>query len=311
MTITKAKARSCASIANLAAGFDCLGLAFSSLHDEVIAHRETQAGCRLGVVSGCVQRLPVAPLRNTALRAGLAVLRRAGADFGVSLDIAKGIPLSAGLGGSAASAVAGALAVNALLATPLDKADLFACALEGEAASSDPPPYDNVAAALYGGLVLIDAHDPVHVSALPVPDGIVCLVFHPDLRVDTRAARALLADTVPLSAAVAQMRHLAGFIAGCYANDSAQISRAMRDLVIEPQRAALVPPFYDVQRAAFDAGALGCSLSGSGPSIFAWATDERADAVQTAMAEAFEMVGMAARHFGEKPGGGAAQVIPS
>ena len=297
MSPRSAMARAPASIGNVAAGYDCLGLAFGAAWDRVQAHREQDAGVRLGAVSGLVDSLPGAVPRNTALRAARAVLDAGHARFGVRLDIAKGIPLSAGMGGSAASAVAAALAVNALLPEALDQAALLACALDGEAASADPPPPDNVAAALYGGLVLIGAGAPPRVTPLPLPAGLCCLVFHPRLAVDTDGARKLLAARVPLETVIAQMRHLAALVAGCCGDDKALIAQGLRDALIEPQRAALVPPFAAVKQAALDAGALGCSLSGSGPSVFAWADEARAEAVRTAMQAAFLAQDCAARCY--------------
>jgi homoserine kinase len=277
-----------ASIGNVAAGFDCLGLAFGAVWDEVTAHRvKGPPQASLGSVSGLVSTLPTQIERNTALRAAQAVLDTYKADFGVRLDVIKGIPMSAGMGGSAASSVAGALAVNALLQVPLSQDALFCCAMQGEAASADPPPPDNVAAALYGGLVLIGDGAPQSLTAIPLPKGLVCLLFHPSLTVKTEAARGMLSPKVALPVAVAQMRHVGGLIAGCFTHDLALIAQNLRDGLIEPQRAALVPPFAAVKAAAIDAGALGCSLSGSGPSVFAWVQTQKADAVQSAMATAF------------------------
>ncbi len=287
MNTQSAKARAPASIGNVAAGYDCLGLAFSAAWDAVRAHREDAPGVRLGAVNGLVKALPGEVARNTALRAAAAVLEATRAGFGVRLDIDKGVPLSAGMGGSAASAVAAALAVNALLPATLDQKALLACALQGEAASAEPPPPDNVAAALYGGLVLIGEGAPPAVTPLPLPAGVSCVLFHPALSVDTGAARQMLADQVPLDTAIAQMRHLGALVAGCCRDDKVLIAQGLRDALVEPQRARLVPPFAMVQQAALDAGALGCSLSGSGPSVFAWVETARQEVVCAAMAAAF------------------------
>ena len=294
MNVKRATSRAPASIGNVAAGYDCLGLAFGAAWDSITAHREDAPGVRLGVVSGLLDTLPDKVSRNTALRAARAVLEAGGADFGVRLDIAKGIPVSAGMGGSAASAVAAVLAVDALLPRGLDRLALFACALEGERASSDPPPPDNVAAALYGDLVLIGGDTPPCVTPLPLPAGLTCLLFHPALTVDTDAARKLLSAAVPLETAIAQMRHLGALVAGCCHDDKALIRQGLRDDLIEPQRAVLVPPFAAVKQAALAAGALGCSLSGSGPSVFAWVEHAHMENVHDAMSAAFRAQGCAA-----------------
>ncbi len=181
-----------ASIGNAGVGFDVLGLAFDAARDRVTAVREAAPGVRLGAVSGLVESLPDTPSTNTALAAAKALLEAVGADFGVRLSIDKGVPLSAGMGGSAASAVAAAAAVNALLPQPLATEDLLPFALEGERISSDPPPWDNVVAALFGGLVLVAREEPGQVHRLPVPRGVVSLLFHPPARTETRAARRIL-----------------------------------------------------------------------------------------------------------------------
>ncbi len=283
-----ATARAPASIGNVAAGFDCLGLAFGAAWDEVTAHYcAGQPTAQLGAVSGLVDTLPSDVMRNTALRAAQAVLTRGKANFGVGLDVVKGIPMSAGMGGSAASAVAATLAVNALLPKPLGMDDLFLCAMDGEAASADPPPPDNVAGALYGDLVLIGNGTPPTLTPIPLPKGLTCVLFHPDLKINTEDARNILSPSIALPKVITQMRHMGGFIAGCYANDLDLIAQNLRDVLIEPQRAALVPPFCEVKTAALGAGALGCSLSGSGPSMFAWVENQHCDAVIAVMSAAF------------------------
>ncbi len=290
MNQKQASARAPASIGNVAVGFDCMGLAFGALWDEVTAHVCPDKSAHLGSVNGLVNTLPAEIARNTALRAAQAVLDKAKTPFGVTLDITKGIPMSAGMGGSAASAVAAALAVNALLPISLSQDDLFFCALQGEAASSDPPPPDNVAAAFYGGLVLIGNGNSSKITPIPLPEGLTCLLFHPDIKVNTRDARDLLEPNVPLTTAIAQMRYVGGFVAGCFLNDHALIAQNLRDGLVEPQRAALVPPFTAARAAALNAGALGCSLSGSGPSVFSWATNAKTPAVGDAMGAAFDIV---------------------
>jgi homoserine kinase len=283
-----------ASIGNVGVGFDVLGQAFDAVRDRVTAVREAAPGVRLGAVTGLVSRLPDTPGANTALAAAAALLEAAGADFGVRLSIDKGVPMSAGMGGSAASAVAAAVAVNALLPEPFEQADLLPFALEGERVSSDPPPWDNVVAALFGGLVLVAREAPGHVQRLPVPAGLVSILFHPPVETETRAARKLLAADVPLRVAVEHSRRLAAFVAGCVGGDLGLVRAGFEDLLIEPQRAHLLPALPAVKAAALAAGALGCSFSGSGPSVFAWALEGEAAEVEAAMAAAFRAAGLVA-----------------
>ena len=293
-----ATARAPASIGNVGVGFDVLGLAFGAAHDRVTAYRETRPGVRLGEVTGLVPSLPGEVHRNTALAAALALLDSVAADFGVRLDIDKSVPMSAGMGGSAASAVAAAAAVNALLPEPLPVEALLPFAIEGERVSSDPPPWDNVIASLFGGLVLgAREEEPVLIRRLPVPAGMVAVLLHPEAQVETRAARGLLRAEVPMRLAVEHSRKLAAFVAGCATGDLALVRAGFEDLLVEPQRAHLLPAFPAVKAAALGAGALGCSFSGSGPSVFAWALEQGADAVEAAMAAAFEAAGVGARAY--------------
>ena len=286
-----------ASIGNVAVGFDILGQAFGAAEDRVTAERTDEPGVRLGDVSGLVGSLPAEVPHNTALAAAFALIAACGRPFGVRLSIDKGIPLAAGMGGSAASAVAAVAAVNALLDDPLPASELLPFALEGERVASDPPHWDNAMASLLGGLVLAARTDPPLLRRLPLPEGIVTILFHPEAKVETRAARALLKRDVPLTLVVEHSRRLASFVAGCAAGDVALLRAGLEDLLIEPQRAHLLGPFTAVKRAALDAGALGCSFSGSGPSMFAWALAGDADAVEAGMAQAFAAAGTAARCY--------------
>ncbi|WP_417483280.1 homoserine kinase [Maricaulis sp.] len=294
---SSARASAPASIGNVGVGFDVLGLAFDAVRDSVTAHRTRAPGVQLGTVSGLVQDLPAEVNRNCALAAGQAVLDAAGAGFGCRIDIHKGVPLSAGMGGSAASAVAAAGAVNALLETPFETGDLLLPAMQGERVSADPPPWDNVMASLLGGLVIAARLDPPLIRRLPLPDGIACILFHPERKIETRRARELLSDSISKDIAVEHARNIASFVAGCASNDRELIASGLRDVFIEPQRLPLLPELASVQAAALDAGALGCSFSGSGPSVFAWVPDDQAKVCGAAMAAAFAAAGCGARPY--------------
>lgn len=286
-----------ASIGNVGVGFDVLGLAFDAVRDSVVARIESTPGVRLGTVSGLVGNLPEAVERNCALAAARAVLDAAGADFGLRLDVEKGVPLSAGMGGSAASAVAAAGAANALLETPFDLDALLPLAMEGEKVSADPPPWDNVMAALMGGLVLAARLDPPLIRRLPLPSGVACVLFHPQRTIETQTARRLLSPEIGKDIAVEHSRNMASFVAGCATGDLDLVASGLRDIFIEPQRASLLPELAAVQVAAMEAGALGCSFSGSGPSVFAWARSDDLAAVKGAMASAFRSADCPARAY--------------
>lgn len=293
----RATASAPASIGNVGVGFDILGQAFDASRDTATAVREEEPGVRLGRVSGLFSSLPDRPDSNTALAAAKAVLDATGATFGIRIDIDKGVPMAAGMGGSAASAVAGAAAANALLGSPFEIAALLPFALEGERVASDPPHWDNVMASLLGGLVLAAREQPPLLHRLPVPKGIVAILFHPAVRIETRMARAILAPEVSLQIAVEHSRRIAAFVAGCASGNRELIRAGLDDLLIEPQRRHLLPILPEVQRAAREAGALGCSFSGSGPSVFAWALETDAAEVEEAMRWTFVDAGVAARAY--------------
>ncbi len=279
------------SIGNLACGFDVLGLALEGPGDEVLARRTPEAGLRLAPIHGDGGRLPMEVDRNTAGAAARALLIEAGISLestGVELEITKGLPLAAGMGGSAASAVAAVVAVDGLLGLKLDSGTLLRCALAGEAVASGSAHPDNAAPSLLGGLVLVPVWKPLRAIELEVPRELVAVHVHPHMEVETASARRVLGSTVPLEAAVAQWGNTAALVAGLFREDWGIIARAVEDRVAEPLRAPAVPGFHEVKAAALDAGALAASLSGSGPSLFALCRgEESARAVGAAMVEAF------------------------
>ena len=184
------------------------------------------------------------------------------------------------------------MAANALLESPLPRAELLKFAMQGEAVASGSRHADNIAPSLFGGLVLTVGIDNPHVKQIPVPPSLRCVLVHPHLFLPTREARAILSPTVSLSDVVWQTANLAGFLAGCYSNDLALIREAFHDVIIEPQRARLIPGFERVKQAAMAGGALGCSISGAGPTVFAWCEVASAELVGTVMAKAFEDHGL-------------------
>jgi homoserine kinase len=286
-----------ASVGNIGVGFDILGHAFDAARDVVTAIRDEKPGVRLMQVSGLVNSLPDTPAGNTALAAAQAVLSAAGSPCGLRLSIVKGVPLAAGMGGSAASAVAAAAAANALLGDPFSIEELLPFALEGERVASDPPHWDNVMASLLGGVVLAARESPPLVQRLPAPAGVTAVLLHPAAAVETRMARSILAAQVPLKLAVEHSRRVAAFVAGCTTGNLDLLRAGLEDLLIEPQREHLLPVLPAVKAGALGAGALGSSFSGSGPSIFAWALEDDADAVEQAMSAAFAEAGIEVRAY--------------
>jgi len=277
-----------ATVSNVACGFDVLGFPMEEPGDCVTA-RLTASCVTIDEIIGDGGRLPREASRNTAGVAARAVLDAAGDRRGVALTIRKGLPLSSGLGGSAASAAAAVVAVNALIGGQASVDTLVRCALIGEGLGAGGAHPDNIAPAICGGFVLVRHPNPPDIVRLPVPAGLTAVVVHPDLEIETARARALLGSTVPLADAVQQWANLGALVHGLHTSDFELIARALEDSIAEPRRASLVPGLAVIKRAAVSAGALGCSLSGSGPSMFALCRDRSsADQVASAMTAAVQ-----------------------
>ena len=257
-----------ATVSNVGCGFDVLGFALDRPGDEVTARFVSGpggGGPAHGVVIEHIEgdhgRLPRVAARNTAGVAALARLTKVGEGRGVALTIRKGLPLSSGLGGSAASAAAAVVAVDALIGGRSTSETLIACALEGERLGAGSAHADNIAPCICGGFVLVRRPNPPDILRLPVPPGLMAVVVHPDLEIETARARDLLGTTVPLSDAVKQWANMGALVHGLHRADFALISRALEDSIAEPRRAQLVPGLALIKRAAVEAGALGCRRS--------------------------------------------------
>ena len=286
-----------ASVGNVAIGFDILGFAIDTLGDRVTVSRRDAPGVEVTAVRGVAAELPREPGENTAGRALLALQEALALPFGFRVEIDKGIPLGSGLGGSAASAVGAVVAANALLPRPVSRLELLQFAMTGEAVASGARHADNIAPSLFGGLALTVGIDHPRVKLIPVPAAIRAVIVHPHMFLATSQARAILRLSVELSDFVWQTAHLAGFISGCYTDDLDMIRASFEDVVIEPQRASLIPGFQEVRRGAMEAGALGCSISGAGPSMFAWTLEATASAVLAAMRREFARHSLATDHW--------------
>jgi homoserine kinase len=281
-----------ATVANVGIGFDILGHTVEAVGDRVRLRRIDEPVVRIRAITGVAGDLPTETKNNTAGRAVEAMHAALRLDHGFEIDIDKGIPLASGMGGSAASAVAAVVAANALLHEPVPRLQLLKFAMEGEIVASGSAHIDNIAPCLFGGLVLTVGIDHPRVKQIPVPPSLRCVLVHPHMFLGTREARAILKTDVSRSDFIWQSANLAGFISGCYSNDLDMIRDSFNDVIIEPQRHSLIPGFKDVQRGAMSAGALGCSISGAGPTVFAWAEIQQAEAVRGAMVAAFAAHGL-------------------
>jgi homoserine kinase len=302
-----ARAFAPASVGNVGVGFDILGHSLAGLGDRATVRRIAAPEVRITALRGVVTDLPLAAEKNTAGAALIALREGLGLDFGFALELDKGIALGSGLGGSAASCVAALVAANALLDAPLAPAALYPFALTGEAVASGGRHGDNVGPMLIGGLALTTAERLV---AVPVPADWTCVVVHPHFVLETREARAALAGSYALHEFVAQSASLAQVLLGCERGDAGLVRDGLRDTLVEPRRARLIPGFDAVKQAALDAGALGASISGAGPSVFAWFEHrDAAEAAGRAMAAAFAGAGLGSDVLVSAVAGPAAQVI--
>jgi homoserine kinase len=280
-----------ASSANLGSGFDLLGHSLEGWRDHASVRRIDAPEVRIEAIEGVVTALPARAEDNTAGAALIAMRKALALPFGFAVRLRKGIPLGSGLGGSAASAVAAVVAANALLDAPLPAEALYPFALDGEAVASGSRHGDNIAPSLLGGLVA--AFDPARAAParLNAPEWLFTAVVHPAVVLETRVARAALAEPYPLQSIVKQTHHLAALLLGLERDDEALIRQGLDDVLVEPRRAELIPGFAGVKRAALEAGALGSSISGAGPSVFGWfrgraAAEAGGAAMQRAFAEA-------------------------
>lgn len=280
-----------ASVGNVAVGFDLLGHSIAGPGDIATVRRVAEAGVRITAIRGSTRELPMAADQNTAGAGLLLLLRTLQIDsFGFDVELDKGIPFGSGMGGSAASAVAALVAANALLDQPLTREELYPFAMAGESVASGSAHGDNVGPMLVGGLALATRE---RVVRLPVPAGLACLLVHPHAELETRRAREVLRAPYPLRDFVIQSEHLATFLVACQRGDVDMLRGSIQDVLVEPRRVPLVPGFAAAKRAALDADALGASLSGAGPSLFAWfETRDAASAAAPAVQAGFRSVGL-------------------
>lgn len=260
-----------ATVANVAVGFDILGFAIYGPGDEVVVRKREQAGLVISQITGTGEKvLPLDPKKNTAGYAALQLLSHLGLEeMGIEMEIHKKMPFGSGLGSSAASAAAGVFAVNELLGQPLSKEALLPFAVAGEQIADGAYHADNVGPSLLGGILFIRDNQSLDVHQLPVPEDLYAAVVYPYVEVLTKDARDVLSDQLSLHQHIEQNGNLGGLITGLYESDYALIGRSLHDVIIEPQRAQLIPAFAEVKKAALDHGALGASISGAGPSVFA------------------------------------------
>ncbi len=309
MTARQATAFAPASVGNIGVGFDRLGHTIDGPGDRAEVTRIDEPVVRITAIEGEVEgvaQLPLDAAANTAGRALIELRGRHGLAHGFELRLHKGIPLGSGLGGSAASCVAALVAASAVLDAPLEREALYPLALAGEAVASGSMHGDNVAPMLFGGVVLAT---PTRAIPLLAPE-LYCAAVHPHFVLETRHARAALAAPYAIGDFVRQSAHLALFLTGLARGDRTLIAEGLKDVLVEPRRAALIPGFAEVKAAALAHGALGASISGAGPTVFGWFdTVDEASWAAHAMQVAFAGAGLASDAYVSPVNGPRAELV--
>ncbi len=287
MLLEEIKVFAPATVANVGCAFDILGFALENIGDEMIFRKTTKPGVR--IISKGLGNLPTEPEKNVAGVVALEMLKEENGSFGVEIEINKLINPGSGIGSSAASASGAAFGLNKLFGKNYNNHELIHFAMQGEALASGAMHADNVAPAITGEFSLIRGYNPLDLIVIEAPKNLYCTIIHPQIEIKTKEAREMLPKQVNLKDAVIQWGNVAGLIAGLHQSDYELIGRSLKDIIIEPQRAKLIPGFYELKQAALDSGAMGCSISGSGPSVFALSEGkERAEAVYSAFNEVYK-----------------------
>jgi homoserine kinase len=263
-----------ASVANVSCGYDVLGFAVYQPGDEVVMVKNSSNIVSIDLIEGDDGRLPMDPSKNTVSAVVINYLKHIGVYQGVGIELYKKMPFGSGLGSSAASAVAGLVAINELMGCPLTRMELLPFAMEGERLACGNAHADNVAPALLGGFVLIRSYDPLDVISLPVPEGLSCALIYPHVEISTMAARQIIRTNISMENAIRQWGNVGGLVAGLYRGDIDLIGRSMVDYIVEPVRSMLIPQFDRMRELAALQGAVGFGISGSGPTVFALCRDE-------------------------------------
>ena len=255
-----------ATVANVGCGFDVLGFCLDKVGDEMVVKKSQRKGIFITKIEGF--ELPYDVHENVAGVSALAMYAELDVDFGFEIEIYKQIKPGSGIGSSAASAVGSVFGMNYLLGNPFSKIELIKFAMKGEAVASKSEHADNIAPAVLGGFTLVKQSNPLEVIQLPSPDALHAVIVHPQIEIKTADSRAVLPKTIPLSDAISQWSNVGSLVHALHTSDYNLIGKSLKDVVIEPYRSKLIPKFNNLRKISLESGALGCSISGSGPSIF-------------------------------------------
>jgi homoserine kinase len=255
-----------ATVANVGCGFDVLGLCLDKVGDQMVIRKTQRKGIYITKIEGF--ELPYAVHENVAGVSALAMYNELNVDFGFEIEIYKQIKPGSGIGSSAASAAGSVFGMNYLLDNVFDKIDLIKFAMKGEAVASKSEHADNIAPAILGGFTLVKQNNPLEVIQLPTPKALHAVIVHPQIEIKTADSRAVLPKTVALSDAITQWSNVGSLVHALHTSDYNLIGKSLKDVVIEPHRSKLIPNFNSLRKISLESGALGCSISGSGPSLF-------------------------------------------
>lgn len=297
-----------ATIANLSCGFDVLSLGLEALGDELILTKTDHGEVKITAIHGA--ELSSDPEKNVASAVIIQMLRDLGSEQGVDIEIFKGYKPGSGLGSSAASGVAAAFGLNELMDRPFNDDELLEYGRYGEHVASGAFICDNVSSALFGGINLVRSYEPLDVMRLPVPDELHVVAIHPQITIKTSESRAVLPEKVKMNKATSQAGNLAGFVSALYTEDYKKLGECLKDELAEPHRSALIPAYDLTQEAAFEAGALGGGISGSGPSMYFLCQGlDSAERVRAAVAETYASTSIEFKTYLSKVASEGARVI--
>ena len=281
-----------ATVANVSCGFDVLGFCLDSVGDDMVIRKTEKKGIYITKIEGF--DLPYEADLNVAGVSALAMYEDIDVDFGFEIEIYKNIKPGSGIGSSAASAVGSVFGMNELLGRPFNKTQLTGFAIKGEALASKCEHADNLAPALFGGFTLVKSISPLQILEIPSPDDLYATIIHPQIEIKTSESRAILPKKIALSDAITQWANFGSLIHALHTSDYDLIKESLHDVVVEPHRSKLIPHFNAVKKAAITAGALGCGISGSGPSIFTLSNSlETSNNVKDAIKNVYSKTGIA------------------
>jgi homoserine kinase len=263
-----------ATVANLACGFDVIGLALDFPKDEIFLYKSNKPGIRINRIYG--SSLPNDPKKNAAFVALQFLLKKYQQrqkfyneeKTGFEIELIKNIHPGSGIGSSAASAAGVVYGANILLGKPFNTIQLIRFAMEGERIASGTAHADNVAPAIMGGVTLVRSYQPLDITKLHTPNELWVSIIHPQIEVKTSDAREILKQKILMTDAIKQWGNVGALVSGLYREDYELISRSLEDVIVEPIRAMLIPAFYELKIKCKEIGALGGGISGSGPSVF-------------------------------------------